>query len=242
MSTLEARERARNRNRLCWHDAIQWQTKFLHDLLKDCHSVSLEVYGMRDKTWGGAFFMVREGKWSWTENFLREWPRQKYQINYKRTFVRRDLVLSKNGRPMWRRRSESTGAKLLPHTYDFVASFCEKRPLCECIVLPDGRTTPLVTQPATSSEIRSTLKQVLKRYPDAFVRRWITVGVKDGNRGKIIYRVAKMLADAGASADEIECAVRASEAFKSKSAPFSQGGQGRRWGEQEIQRMRKLAR
>jgi hypothetical protein len=241
MSTLKERPGATPKLRQTWQDAIQRQAKFLHDLLDD-GMVSIQVEGMKEGTWGGSLFFVREGKRSWTENFLREWPRNKYEIRYECYSLVPDLYLNERGMLAWRKKKVTHASGLLPHTYDFAASFYEKRPLCDCIVLPDGRTTRADTEAVTSSEIRTSLKKILKKYPDCFVRRWIRTVVKHGHRGEIIYRVAKMLADAGASADEIECAVRASEAFKSKSAPFHLDGQGRRWGEQEIQRMRRLAR
>jgi hypothetical protein len=74
-------------------------------------------------------------------------------------------------------------------------------------------------------------KEVIRKYPLAGVRMYMG-RCEPGNRGKVIYRIAKSLHDKGAGASEIACVLMASGAWQSKSDE-----QGARWGRHEIERV-----
>ena len=97
------------------------------------------VCGMEDGTFGGSFYIIKKEHPSWTESFLREWPRRRYEIRYSVTSLVPDLYLNKRGMLAWRKRELVHQSGLLPHSYDFITSHYDKRSLCDCIVLPNGQ-------------------------------------------------------------------------------------------------------
>jgi hypothetical protein len=136
--------------------------------------------------------------------------------------------------------------EFIPYSFDWKRACTFRVPVRQAMLLPDGRHLHAATEEARSLRIRrsrvgASAREILTKFKGSW-RLYVNTTVKDGRRGRVIYSIARNMADQGATADEIETVVRSSRAFQSKAGPFSKGGQGRRWGEQEIERMRKLAR
>lgn len=103
-------------------------------------------------------------------------------------------------------------------------------------LLPNVVIEPAGTVHEDSIRIRksptdASAKQILARFRGSW-KIYVNSPVKEGNRGRMLYAIARNMADQGATADEVETVLRSSRAFQSKVSD-----QGTRWGEQEIERL-----
>lgn len=213
-----------------WAAALKWQVAFLEKRLKDYGWIKLTATNWETQREG--FWIFRKGDPDYFitfRQFLEKNPRSEYLITFEDD--QKYIVRTRKGYRFT--------MKLLPWTFNHIASRFDKRRLRDCIVLPN-LTTARAATPVMDCERRSpdgaTAWQVLAHFNQQGWGTYATTTVKTG-RGRVMYRIASELAAQGATADEIETVIRASPAFKSKVSD-----QGTRWGEQEIQRLRGLAR
>lgn len=222
------------------NEAIEYQVEFLYHR----RPVVIEGRGAISLFWE----VLRE---SATRAFIRKClqrlPRDHYEVLYREERERIKYVPSTRPGYLGRftRIKYLDDYEHLPLTYNWEDAEVYGGDARDYLVMPPGMVHGEDTGGQDCERDRSkplpTLEEVKRAHPGVLGGKDYAP-CPDGFRGRVIYRIAKKLADDDATADEIEAAVRASPAFKSKAGSFSQGGQGARWGEQEIRRMRRRAR
>lgn len=239
MLRASVRESANDKYRLSDDEALEYQVGFLHSR----RPVVLQARGIFN------LFEQMFDEFA-TKSFIREClervPREHYELLYLDVFLHMEVVRRPGQSSVIKRTRCLRDPKFIPYSFNWQRAEIFDVPVHQAMMLPNGTYLHSATEAEVSLRIRrsrvgASAKEILTKFKGPW-RLYVNTTVKDGKRGRVIYAIARGMADQGATADEIETVVRSSRAFQSKSGPFSEGGQGRRWGEQEIERMRKLAR
>lgn len=173
------------------------------------------------------------------EAFLRRFDRWHYTLKYDEAVVH--LKAEIKGRKI---RIRPAGAHIpdpdsflfrVPYSVDLDELLCWQRPddefLFYGIPLTGEQVRKRKAVPVADNDwhdIVRTLRAPVRQYMGPCA---------DGNRAKTCYRIAKTLAECGASGPEIARVVKHSGAWRSKTAE-----QGERWGQQELARLSKLGK
>ncbi len=243
-SITVARNPSSLKNREDDEAAIEWQVEFLYSRLP----FKLYAYEAIELREPGLVHVA--GAYSSRDDIrktLRLYPRNEYALLYEDHNIRQVIKLSPEGKVSFPWKCTKNQPRELPLSFDLLHSQHFKRPFRDCMILPDGELAKSATRPVDCSRVRrsppgATPWQILSNFKGSW-KMYVNSPVATSGRGRIMYRIASEMASQGATADEIETVIRSSRAFQSKSSYPSEGreGQGPRWGEQEIQRLRSLA-
>lgn len=247
LNTLRARGGSIENYRQRDHDdaAIEWQVDFLFEKLP------FNLYAYEDDYEGGLIHIA--GPYTTKDEIretLKRYPRDEFMFQYE-YYQPVQVFRRRPGRKFrsffWIGRKHKP--RDLPLSFNHgLARYCGQR-FRTLMWLPDGELSEAGTEGGDCSRIRRSPKgasawQILSHFKQGSWGVQANSPVRTTGRGRIINRIASEMAAQGATADEIETVIRASPAFQSKSSDprEEREGQGARWGEQEIQRMRAKAK